>query len=214
MSFFDSDSIFFSLMQKLFWLMVLNVIFIVMCVPVVTIGASCTALGCATIRMHQGQDRSLLKVYWRAFVLNFRQATLAWLPMMFIIGMSVYDFFLSAQLGGAHLALRYLLLAILLIVLLLLSYIFPLLGRFENTLRQTVKNAVLMSLRHLPWTLMIMVVELFPAVMYVFGQPRTAAGVLVLMLICGFSGISYLCSWFFEYKIFPCYIPERSDKEK
>ncbi len=209
MSFFNLDGKFFSFMQKLFYLMVLNVIFIVMCIPVVTIGANCTALGCATLHMHRGRDGSPLKIYLHSFALNFRQATVIWMPACLVSAAAVYDLLLSSRLGGVHLALRYPMLALLFIILLLLSYIFPLLGRFENTCRQTIKNAVLMSLRHLPWTAMLLVVELFPGVMYVFGQPEIAAGVLAVMSICGFSGVSYILSWFFEYRIFPCYIPER-----
>lgn len=199
---------FFAFMGTVFKLMMLNILFIAMCVPIVTIGASCVAMSHATLQMNYNRGRSPWREYWDSFRQNFKQATVLWLPAAFILAISTYDAIVSFHAGGIHAGLRYLFLFVIILVVSYLSYVFPLLSWFENTSRQTARNAVLMALRHFPWTLVILLIEFFPLVMYSFGQPETAANVILIMFIVGFACQSYACSWFFVNKIFPYYVPD------
>ena len=93
-----------------------------------------------------------------------------------------------------------------------LSYVFPVLSRFDNTVKNTIKNSILMAIRHLPWTIMILLVNLCPLLIYVFSTTKIVSYLILLMFLLGFSTVALGCSWFFVNKIFPFYMPEEENE--
>lgn len=65
-----------------------------------------------------------------------------------------------------------------------------------------------MAIRHLPWTIMILLVNLCPLLIYVFSTTKIVSYLILLMFLLGFSTVALGCSWFFVNKIFPFYMPE------
>ena len=57
MSFFSLDSKFSQIMGRVFDLMMLNIIFLIMCIPIVTIGANFTAMYYVTLKMIKTRRR-------------------------------------------------------------------------------------------------------------------------------------------------------------
>ena len=80
--FFSLDSKFMQAMSRVADLIILNVIYLVTCLPVVTIGAASTALYTVCFRLGTAREGSLVKGYFRAFRDEFRQATLIWLFLL------------------------------------------------------------------------------------------------------------------------------------
>ena len=85
-------------------------------------------------------------------------------------------------------------------------YVFPVLAKFYNTIRQTFRNAFLMALRHLPYTIAMLFISALPFTI-LFLNVSLALRVLPLYLLLGFSLPIYLNSYFFN-KIFENYIPQ------
>ncbi len=65
--------------QKIFDLILLNLIFIFSCVPIITIGASTSALSYVTLKMVRGEDPYIWQNFWKSFRQNFKQGTLIWI---------------------------------------------------------------------------------------------------------------------------------------
>ena len=65
--FFSLDSKFMQVMSRVADLIILNVIYLVTCLPVVTIGAASTALYTVCFRLGTAREGSLVKDYFRAF---------------------------------------------------------------------------------------------------------------------------------------------------
>ena len=172
MSFFSLDSKFSQIMGRVFDLMMLNIIFLIMCIPIVTIGANFTAMYYVTLKMIKNEETYIFRTYWKSFRENFKQATEA----------------------------------------MVLSYVFPVLSRFDNTVKNTIKNSILMAIRHLPWTIMILLVNLCPLLIYVFSTTKIVSYLILLMFLLGFSTVALGCSWFFVNKIFPFYMPEEENE--
>ena len=80
--FFSLDSKFMQAMSRVADLIILNVIYLVTCLPVVTIGAAGTAMYTVCFRLGTDREGSLVKGYFRAFRDEFRQATLIWLFLL------------------------------------------------------------------------------------------------------------------------------------
>ena len=131
-------------------LIVLNLLTIVCCLPVVTVGAALTALNAATIKIVRGEETAPVKDYFRAFRENFKKGcAMGWIFLL-IFGILCADFLAA---GNVVPVLRPVIIALALLILMVGQYAFALLARYENTLRGTLKNALLLSVGYFPRTL-------------------------------------------------------------
>lgn len=160
---FDSDSWFMDLINRFSSLVVLNLLFLCTCIPIFTIGAAVTALYDVVFRMDSGEEGKLVITYFRAFRANFRQSTPIWLLFLVLIAASCGNAVIFSGWGNALGHVLFVISVVILInLLLILGYTFPLLSQFENTKTNTVKNSLLLSIANLPRTLVIAVINCFP----------------------------------------------------
>lgn len=162
-TFFDSDSWLMQLISRFSSLAVLNLVFLCTCIPLFTIGAALTALYDVVFRMDTEREGKLIPAYFRSFAANFKQGTPLWLLFLLVIVASCVNMvvFSNWENPMGH-VLFVLAMVILINTLLVLGYTFPLLSQFDNTKRNTLKNALLLSVANLPRTLIITVINCFP----------------------------------------------------
>lgn len=147
---FNPDNPVMRALSTLADLMILNLLTILCCLPVVTMGAALTALNAAVIKIVQGEDSSPSKDFFRAFRSNFKKGALLGLIFLVFFAVAFADF-LAAQ--SVVPILRPVIAATALLALLLGQYAFALLARYENTLKNTLKNAFLLAVGYFPRTL-------------------------------------------------------------
>ena len=211
MNIFSLDSKFNQVMSRVFDLMVLNFTFILLCAPVITIGANITAMYYVTLKMAKNEDVYPFRSYWKSFRANFRQATGIWLIFLLLFLVLGADMYFSNYIEGAMQYVRYAFWTMMVVVIMFMSYVFPVLSRFDNTIRQTIKNSALMSIRHLPWSIVIVLLNLSPFLLFTFGNSFIAAWVPFLLITLGFSAIALANSWIFANRIFPWYMPSEEE---
>ena len=185
--FFNMDSPLFVFLSRLADLMILNLLFIVCCIPIVTIGAACTGLSYVTLKMAEKVDGYIVRGFFHSFKQNFRQATLIWLIMLAILVILVIDFMLTGQMGGSMTSvMRVMVFVGGALWLMVFLYVFPILARFENTIAGTFRNSALISFANAPRTiLMIAVIALSVAASWWNGQ--TIAWSILIWFMMGFS---------------------------
>lgn len=211
---FNMDNKFFTFMGKVADLVILNLLFILCCLPVVTIGASCTAMHYVTLKMIRNEESYIVKGFFKSFKENFKQATIINLIMLAAGGLLILDLNLVRNMTGAGYKILYFLFgAFALVYFMILLYIYPVLAKFYNTIRNTFVNAVLMSIRHLPYTLLMMVISLLPIGILFIPNARFLSMGIMLFFLLGFSLISYVNAFFFR-KIFDNYIPKEDASEE
>lgn len=195
-------------------LVVLNVLFVVCCLPVVTAGASTAALYTVLFRMGKKREGYVARNFIKAFKDNFRQATILWLILFGIFCLFAVDLRICAMLSGTLAAgLRIVFLVFLFVMICLMSYAFPLTAYFSNSVWGTLKSAFWMSLGHLPFTISVLVFEaLPPALCYWFPQLAWRLFIPVMVLI-GFSAVGWACVQVFRV-VFRQHEPERKDSEE
>ena len=160
MKFWAIDSPVMRVLGRLGDIIILNMIFVAGCIPVLTIGTSLSALYTVAMKMARGEDPSVWKEFWKAYKRNFKPATICWLIMAVIAILLFMDFRLIGVLKGSGMysIMRVVLAVILGTWILMFQYLFPYIARFENTVKQTLKNAFLLMVRHLPWSLLLLVI--------------------------------------------------------
>ena len=160
--FFSLDSKFMRTMSMIADLIILNVIYLVTCLPVITIGAASTAMYTVCFRLGTAREGSLVKGYFRAFRDEFRQATLIWLFLLLFGAASCVNIFIFLSMDGWMHYLFFPFVLFLLVVLMMTGYAFPLLSQFRNDTKSVIKNALIFSVAYLPRTVLIVVINVFP----------------------------------------------------
>ena len=208
MGFFNPDGKFLQTLGKMFDLLLLNIVFLITCIPIFTIGASVTSLYYVTLKMVKNEESYVVRSYFKSFRQNFKQATAIWLILLLVALMSIGGIVLAGQMTGIAGYLRYLFASVLVFEGLLLCYVFPVLSRFDNTVKNILKYSMMMVARHFPWSILLLTANLCPVVLLWMASGRILWFLIGLMLALGFSAFALLCSWCFVEKIFPMYMPE------
>lgn len=180
---FRMDSPLMRGLTRLADLMLLNVLALVCSIPIVTIGASSSALYYAMGHLIHDEGTPT-RDFFRSFKQNFVQATGLWL-LFLAAGAALgfaFVYYLTTQMTGGMVLLM-LSSLVLLLWGLMLTWVFPLQAKFTNTFWKTLNNALLLSVAYLPRTLAALVVNLIPVLLYLFyPQLFIMAGILWIAL--------------------------------
>jgi hypothetical protein len=85
---FDPDSLIMHIIGRFCDIVILNIVFLLTCIPLFTIGAANAALYDVVFRMDTEREGKLLSTYFRSFLENIRQGTLLWLVLL-LFGLAV-----------------------------------------------------------------------------------------------------------------------------
>ncbi len=203
--FFDLESPLMRTLNRVADLMILNLLMIVCCIPIITVGASVTAMHYVILKMIRGEEGYLVRGFFKSFAANFKQATLIWLLMLVVIVVYVGDAFIFSYSGIAFpKPLVIAVIAVGVILYLISMYVFPLLARFENTIRNTLRNAALMAVANLPKTILMAIFYALPLVISYFSTYA-----LLFVFLFGISVPAYGAAWLYS-NIFKKFEPEEA----
>lgn len=189
--FFSLDTPIMVFLGKLADLVVLNLLFLLCSIPVVTVGASWTAL-CYAVRKLQLGEGYAIKNFFSALKDNVKQALLVTLVLAAVGGFLFLDWtLLSNDMLPVPEFFRIFLITFALLYWMVICLTFPLISRFENTWQQTLKNALFMGLRHFPRLLLVMIVFLIPFALFVL-RPDLFFNTLLIWIFAGFALIAWV----------------------
>lgn len=211
---FSADSVLMRGLTRFADMMILNLLFIVTSIPVVTLGASLTALNFTAMRIGTGECLSVSGDYIRSFQQNFRQATVIGLLLALLaVVLAAWDYViaslpLNAEAEFALQAIWYVLAFNLVITTV---FVFPYLASFEGGTRDVLRNALLLAWRHLPTALATLAAIALGLGLTLFYPHATGYGLLWLAL--GFAAIA-VASGFLFTRVFQTYIAASSNDQK
>lgn len=175
----------------------LNLLFLITCLPVITIGAALSSLYCVTMKEARGEYGYLVRTYIKEFKRNLKSGT-AVFAVLFLLGAILLfnlafwfaiDTTFAAIIGG-------LLIAASAAWFLTASYAFPLTARFENNTIRTLKNAFRIALSSKKATLFLLLTDAVFFFFCMFLPP-----VKILMVLFGFAFLAY-CQSHILIKVF------------
>lgn len=102
-------------------LIVLNFLWLICCLPIVIAGASTAALYAVALKLAQGNDGYMFRRFFKAFLQNFKQATLIHLALCALMALLVFDFYSYAQYNGGILGIPQILLAVVCVITIVFS---------------------------------------------------------------------------------------------
>ena len=185
-------------------IVILHFLWFLTSLPVLTVGASTTALYYTTMKCIRNGQGGVVKMFFKSFKDNFKQATGIGVLALVAGFICIFDMYyaISRDIKGMMIIFTIMSLVYLFTVL----YVFPLQAQFENTVKATIKNAFQISIKNLPWTLLMTAITAAIIVLSYF-----FSAFLGIMLICAAGLHAYLCSLIFVH-IFKEYMLEEEDK--
>lgn len=186
---------------KLTDLIILNVVTIVVSLPIITAGAALTALHYVTLKMAKDEEGYILKSYFRSFKENFKQATVIWIIFLGISFLFYLDFTIIKY-GNLNLpnAVNGVIYASYMLCCFTVMYALPLLSRFTNTIKGTVKNAFFMSMIHIIKTLIMAAIYVIPVILIPLNYNFLAVYFLIGLALPAFVNSFFWKSIFIKYE--------------
>lgn len=201
---FSVDNGLMRFFSKIYDIVLLNLLFLIGCIPIVTIGPSLSALYSMTLKMVRNEESYIVHGFWKAWRENFRQGTIfGMIGIIYFIVITADLFFTRASGEGQLKLFKIFCYSMLLLGYAVFLYVFPLIARFVYTWKEVFQNACFMSIVHLPQTIFMVLLNI-PILLMALYSGITLLLLLSIMLVFGFSGMAMIQSILFR-KIFERY---------
>lgn len=155
--FFNINNPFWRGMGRIFDVFVLNVLWLLCCIPIVTIGPATTAFSYAMINLVRGEEIYVSQDFFRAFRGSFKQSLIAGLLLMAVGAFLIVDIYIAYK-SGTGIYTFFMVLFFIFFVLwsFVTLYTVPLIAKFDNSLKNTLIRAFTLSIKNFPQTLMML----------------------------------------------------------
>lgn len=201
--FFNLESPLMAGLGKLADLIWLNILAFICCIPIITVGASMTALNYVALKMVRDEEGYVTKAFFKSFKQNFKQATIIWLIMLLAAAVIIGDMLIFIFSSIAFPAwIRIALIAVSAIAVFATMHVFPVLAKFDNTIANTFKNSFFMGILSLPKTILMMAIWAIPTLITIY-----AVQAFPVVIGLGISGPVFLSAMLYN-KTFKRFEPE------
>ncbi len=187
-----------SKVTRFFWmawqLLIVNMLTLLCCIPIITAGASLTAMYYVLLKLVRGEESYVSRDFFEAFKSELKQGTLLWLVKLAFLIPLVVDLLMIefAPDTMPRMMMRIVLIAGF-AVMILLAFVLPLESHFSNTIGGTLQNSLRLGISRLPRAFVMTFIYLIPAWLLVH--------VLILFPMIIMFGISlpgFICTKLFD----------------
>lgn len=192
---FSYDSPIIKWVNRMGRIVILNIFYVLCCIPIITIGASTAAMYHVAMRLAQKRDDvSIVKEFFHAFRSNFKPVTLVFLILLIptvVVFMNII-MLLAGRLGASM--ANYLVCLIPIPPLMFINaYVFAYVATFEDKPLRTILNSAIISISNFPKTLLMVILNILPFILYLFAT-EIFLRLLFVWLLFAFALIAYLNS--------------------
>lgn len=194
MKLFNIDSPFMNFLSRVADLIILNILWLLCCIPIVTIGASTTALYHVMRHWLNDEVTSVTKDFFQSFRADCKQSTLVYLLLLIPTVLVVINFLLLFNPDNelpvpGYLLVIWMVSAILLLLISSASY--PIMAHFENTVMKTLRTCVVFAFAKLPRMILVCILNLSPVIFF-FVAPDIFLRTGIFWIVFGGALIAYL----------------------
>ena len=208
MNIFSSDGWFSRIFGTIGDIIIVNFLFLICSIPIVTIGASMSAMYYTLLKKQRtGEYGGIFKTFFKGFKDNFKQSTGAWLIFLFCTFAFSLDFNLFGK-GGPqeNKAIYYSCMIFFILTCFIAIYLFPVISAFENNLKDLILQSIFLAAKNFIFTIIIMILYTLP-VYFLLSNPQVFMVGIFILITCGFGLIAYLSSFMF-IKAFSPYLED------
>lgn len=213
-SIFSHEGVLFRFAERLGNLILLNLLYLLFCIPIVTIGPATAALHYVTLKYAANEEDRVWAPFIHSFRQNLKQGILVGLIATAVGVFLAFDLYWIYQMVNAGQAFDKVVLVLVslacIVYLMMTAYIYPLLARYDNSLKQMFRTAIILAIRHLPATLCMAVISAAPIILLMY-TPTTFMVSLTFYFFIGFAAIAFLHDKLI-HRIFLQYTPKEPEE--
>lgn len=158
---FNYDSPIIQTLNKIVDYVILSIIWLLFSMPIITFGASTTALYYTVNKVIRHDRSHIWREFWRAFKSNFKQSTIAWLilfVLLYVLGVDCIFLYNMVRAGAVSGWILAPFIGLTIFVLMWAIYTFAYIARFRDGLKTIMKNSAFMALGHLPRSILLVLI--------------------------------------------------------
>lgn len=195
---FDFNNPVWRFMGRVADMFFLTVLWFICSIPVITVGASTTALYYAALKMAKNHEGYLWKAFFKSFRENFACSTLIWIIMLAVGMIPGMGFYIIRRMDSQQASFFFWMLAVITILYIFITaMIFPLAARLDAGAGKIIFMAFMVAVKNFSWVLLMTVITFCVIAIGVF--------VFWPVLLVGAGGTAYAHSVILENIIFPKY---------
>lgn len=212
---FSPEGTLFRIVERLTNLVVLNLLYLLFCIPIFTIGPATAALHYVTLKYAANEEDRVWAPFMHSFKQNFKQGIIVGFLTTVVGVFLAFDLYWIYQMVNAGQAFDKVVLVLVslacIIYLMMTAYIYPLLARYDNSLKQMFRTALILAIRHLPATICLAIISAAPIVLLMY-TPTTFMLVLTFYFFIGYAAIALLHDKLI-HRIFVQYTPAQPKED-
>lgn len=194
MKFFDFDGPLIQFLNKMADIMWLNILTVICCIPIITIGASFTAMHYVALKIVRNEEGYITKDFFKSFKQNFVQSTIIWFILLIVAGFLAGDYYIVKKMGvEINNIVQIALWTIALFAAFTAIMVFPVQAKFSNSISGTIKNAFVIGAIQFPKTILMIILFFFPVIIYMI-----SLRILPIAFLFGFSLPAYLSAMLYN----------------
>lgn len=215
-NFFSLDNPLVQLLSRACDLMITNLLFLFSCIPVFTVGAAICGMTKVCQAIVTGDERGIWHLYWTGFKNSFKQATIVWLCVL-VVAASLGCYWLlitNVFTGVLSTVLLVVMIFLAVIALGLVVYLFPLIARYENNLREHVRNAGILAITRLLLTPLLIIFTAVPFILPLISL-EAFLRTMIFWVVIGFAFLCYMANLLLRpiYKVLESPSMQQNNKE-
>ena len=194
---FGIDNKFFETLEKISNIVILNFLYILFSIPIITIGASTTATYFVAMKIVANEEGYIFRTFIKSFKENFKISTIVWIMIMLVGGVLILDFHISNAIPNSSISniFKLILTMVSIIIIFNITYVFPIICKFDNSIKNTIINAILISIQNLPYTIIMSLLNLIPIISILFFS-NYLGYIAFFYIIIGYAVVSCINSFF------------------
>lgn len=189
------DNKFFEALGKITDIVILNFLCILFSIPLITIGTSITSTYYVAMKIMKGEEPYILKSFMKSFKENLKPGIIIWSIFIVLAGILILDFNISNQISNKtfSIILKFVCSIVGIVYIFAFTYVFPILAKFENSIKNTIINSILISIQNLPYTIIMVIVNLIP-IIFTMVFPSSWGYILFFFVVIGIGIITIINS--------------------
>ena len=198
---FSNESAFGIFFGQLGDIVIVNLLFVLTSLPLVSIGCSLCGMNYAFLKRRRGSDDPISRLYFEGLRSNFKQGTAEWILFVALLLVSAADRQLFSALGSSPNAVLYWFFTVIgLLTYFIGLYLFAATAAFEAPIGRQIANSFFLAASHIPTTLVLGAVPLLLLGIGLSGFQALAV-LCSFLLLFGFGLIGW-CSSFLYIRLF------------
>lgn len=186
----------------------LSILWLICCIPLVTVGAATTALFTVTLKMVKNEEGNVTSQFFHAFKDNFKQSTIVWLILFAVGAILAVDGYALYHLRFDNAFWTFLTAVYVLVLVayaIITMYIYPLMAHFDNTIPAMFRNSIMIGMRFLICTAIM-------AAIY-FAMACIIINILTPIIVFAEGLCAFFCSYLLSNVLAACEGPKEEEEE-